>query len=45
MLAGLLHALKVLTETGVGVVGNELAPLTITDAALSVEEPLGDTVF
>ena len=45
MLASLLHALKILTETGVDVVGNQLAPLSITDAALSVEEPLGDTVF
>ena len=45
MLAGLLHALKILTETGVDVVGNELAPFTIADATLSVEEPEGDSVF
>ena len=45
VLAGLLHALKILTETGVDDVGNKLGVGTVTDAALSVEEPLGDTVL
>lgn len=45
MLAGLLHALEILTETGVDDVGNELGVGTITNAALSVEEPLGDSVL
>ena len=45
VLAGLLHALEILTETGVDDVGNELGVGTITDATLSVEEPLGDSVL
>ena len=45
VLAGLLHALNVLTETGVNVVGDELAPGAVLDAALSVEEPLGEAVL
>lgn len=45
VLAGLLHALNVLTETGVHVVGDELAPGAVLDAALSVEEPLGEAVL
>ena len=45
MLASLLHALNVLTETGVHVVGDELAPGAVLDAALSVEEPLGEAVL
>jgi len=45
VLAGLLHALKILTETGINLIGNELAPFTITDAALPVKEPKGDAVL
>jgi hypothetical protein len=39
VLAGLLHALEILTETGVDHVGDELGPGAVSDAALSVEEP------
>ena len=39
MLAGLLHALEILTETSVDHVGDELGPGAVSDAALSVEEP------
>jgi len=45
VLAGLLHALKIFSESGVNHVGNELTVGTILDASLSVEEPLGHTVF
>ena len=45
VLAGLLHALKIFSESGVNHVGNELTVRTILDASLSVEEPLGHTVF
>jgi hypothetical protein len=45
VLAGLLHALKIFSESGVNHVGNELTVGTILDASLSVEEPLGHSVF
>jgi len=45
VLAGLLHALKIFSESGVNHVGNELTVGTILYASLSVEEPLGHTVF
>ena len=45
MLAGLLHALEILTETGVDHVGDELGPGDVSDAALSVEEPGRNVVF
>ena len=45
MVADLLHALKILTESGVDDVGVDLGPGAVLDAALSVEEPLGDTVL
>jgi hypothetical protein len=45
VLAGLLHALKIFTETGVDDVGNELRVGTVTDATLPVKEPLGNTVL
>ena len=44
VLAGLLHALKIFSETGVNHVGNELGVGTVLEASLSVEEPLGDAV-
>lgn len=40
-----LHAFKIFTETGIKVVGNELGPASVLDAALSVHEPLGDVVI
>ena len=45
VLASLLHSLKIFTETGVNHIGNELGVGAILEASLSVEEPLGDTVF
>ena len=45
VLASLLHALEILTEAGVDVVRNELSPLAVTDAALSVEEPIRNVVL
>ena len=45
VLAGLLHSLKIFTETGVDHVGNELGVGAVLEASLSVEEPLGDAVF
>jgi hypothetical protein len=45
VLACLLHALEILTESGVNHVGNELGVGTILNASLSVEEPLGDAVI
>jgi hypothetical protein len=44
VLAGLLHALKIFSESGVNHVGNELGVGTVLKASLSVEEPLRDTV-
>ena len=45
VLASLLHALEILTETGVDHVGDELGVGTILEAALSVEEPVWDAVL
>ena len=39
VLTGLLHALEIFTETSVNHVGDELRIGTVSDAALSVEEP------
>ncbi len=44
VLAGLLHSLEILTETGINHVGNQLGVGAILDALLSIEEPLGNTV-
>jgi len=44
VLADLLHALQVFSESGVDHVGVQLAPGAVLDAALSVQEPLGDVV-
>ena len=44
VLAGLLHALKIFSETGVNHVGNQLGVGAVLKASLSVEEPLGDAV-
>jgi hypothetical protein len=43
--ADLLQALKIVTELGVDLVGEDLRVLTIDDIALSVEEPAGDLVL
>lgn len=45
VLTGLLHAFEILTETGVNHVGDELGPGTVSDAALSVEEPIRNVVL
>ena len=45
VLAGLLHALEILTETGINHVGDELRVGTILDTSLSVEEPHGNAVL
>ena len=45
VLAGLLHALQVFSESGVDHVGNQLRVGSVLDASLSVEEPLGHSVF
>ncbi len=45
VLAGLLHALQIFSESGVDHVGNQLTVGAILNATLSVEEPLGNTVL
>ena len=45
VLADLLHALQVFSESGVDHVGDQLAPGAVSDASLSVQEPLGNAVF
>ena len=45
VLTGLLHALQVFSESGVDHVGNQLRVGSVLDASLSVEEPLGHSVF
>ena len=45
VLADLLHALEIFSESGVDVVGNQLTVGTILDAPLSVQEPLWNAVF
>ena len=45
VLADLLHALKIFSESGINHVGDQLAPSAVSDAALSVQEPLGDAVL
>ena len=45
MVADLLHALKILSESSIDDVGVDLGPASVLDAALSVEEPLGDAVL
>ena len=45
MLAGLLHAFKIFTESGVNHVGDQLRVGAVLKASLSVEEPGWDTVF
>jgi hypothetical protein len=40
----LLHALKILTESGINVVADELRPGSVLNAALPVEEPFRDAV-
>ena len=45
MLADLLHALKIFSESGVDDVGVNLRIGTVFDASLSVKEPLGDAVI
>ena len=45
VLAGLLHALEILTKAGIDLIGNKLGPLAVADAALPVEEPEGDAVL
>lgn len=45
MVADLLHALKIFSESGINNVGVNLAVGSVLDASLSVEEPLGDTVL
>ena len=45
MLADLLHALKIFSESGVNDVGNQLTVGTILDAPLSVQEPLWNAVI
>ena len=42
--AHLLHPFKILTESGVTDIGDELGERSILDATLSVKEPLGDAV-
>ena len=42
---GLSHSLEILSETGIQVVGDELAPETILWVLLSVEEPLWNVVL
>ena len=44
MEAHLLHPFKILTESGVTDIGDELGERSILDATLSVKEPLGDAV-
>ena len=45
VLADLLHALLIFSESSVNDVGVNLGPGTVLDASLSVQEPLGDTVL
>ena len=45
VLAGLLHALKIFSESGINHVGDQLGVGTVLDASLSVEEPLGHAVL
>ncbi len=45
MLAGLLHALEILAHARVDDVRDELGVGALADAALPVEEPLGDAVL
>jgi len=45
VVAGLLHALEIFSESGVDHVRNQMAIGSVLDAPLSVQEPLGDTVF
>jgi hypothetical protein len=45
VLASLLHALQIFSESGVNHVGNQLTVGAVLDAALSVEEPLGNAVL
>jgi hypothetical protein len=42
--AHFLHTFKILTESGITDVGNELRVGSVLDTSLSVKEPLGDTV-
>jgi len=41
----LLHALKVLTELVVQIVGEELTEAAVLDVLLTIEEPVGDLVL
>ena len=45
VLADLLHALQVFSESGVDHVGDQLAPGAVSDASLSVQKPLWNAVF
>jgi len=45
VLTGLLHTFQVFSESGVNHVGNQLRVGSIPDTSLSVEEPLGHSVF
>jgi len=45
MLANLLHALLVFSESGINHVRVHLRPGAVLNASLSVQEPLGDTIF
>ena len=44
VLADLLHALQILSESRINDVGDDLAVSAILDASLSVQEPLWDAV-
>lgn len=43
--AHLLHALKILTQLGLHVVGEHLCVFAVGDVALPIEEPGGDLVL
>ena len=45
MLAELLHALEIFSESGIDHVRVHLGVGAVLDASLSVQEPLGDTVI
>ena len=45
MLADLLHALNIFSESGINDVGVKLRVGTVLDTSLSVKEPLGDGVI
>lgn len=45
MVLGLSHSLKILSETGIEVVGDKLGPGSILWILLSVQEPLWDVVL